>query len=307
MRYSVIIATWNAGDALRDCLESVTDQRLDGPLETIVVDNASTDGTPELLARLGDRVRTIRSEENLGYSGGINHGAQAATGDVIFIVNSDTVLRPKALQRLADALRDSAVGLAGPRYEWPDGTLQHGCASHPTVAGALLMGAGIHRLLPDAARARVAPLHWSHDRSRDVDVVMGAVLAIRASLFHELGGLWPLMYGSENDLAWRIQRRGLAVRFVADAHVMHVGNWSNRKRYPRPGRAARVGRAELAFLAEHYSPWRAEAIRVALTVAFGARAMILRATGHPRGSYYGALARVYARGLPSGARAVGGP
>jgi GT2 family glycosyltransferase len=307
MRYSVIIATWNAGDALRDCLESVGDQLLDGPLETIVVDDASTDGTPELLDHFGDRVRTIRSEVSLGYSAGINRGADAATGEVIFIVNSDTVMRPKSLQRLADALRDPAVGLAGPRYEWPDGTLQRGCASHPTVSGALLMGAGVHRLLPDRARARFAPLHWSHDHSRDVDVVMGAVLAIRAPLFRELGGLWPLMYGSENDLAWRVQRRGLAVRFVADARVMHVGDYSNRKRYPRPGRAARIGRAELAFLAEHYPRWRAEAIRLALAIAFGARAMILRAIGHPRGSYYGALARVYGRGLPSGARAVGGP
>ncbi len=119
MRYSVIIATWNAFDALRDCLESVADQRLDGPLETIVVDDASTDGTPELLAGFGKRMRTIRTEVKLGYSAGINRGAEAATGDVIFIVNSDTVLRPESLQRLADALRDPAVGLAGPRYSGP--------------------------------------------------------------------------------------------------------------------------------------------------------------------------------------------
>lgn len=307
MRYSVIVATWNARDALRDCLDSVAHQRLDGSLETIVVDNASTDGTDVLLAGLGDRVRTVRSEVNLGYCAGVNLGAEAARGEVLFIVNSDTVLRPEALGRLAEAVRDPHVGMAGPRYEWPDGTLQRGCSRHPSVPAALLVGSGAHRLLPDRARARLAPRHWSHDRSRDVDVVMGAVLAIKVALFRELGGLWPLMYASEQDLAWRVQRRGLAVRFVADAHVVHVGDFSNRQRYPRTGRAARVGRAELAFLAEHYPRGRAEAIRTVTGGAYAVRAAILRAAGSPRGSYYGALARAYARGLPAGAREVGGP
>lgn len=307
MHYSVIIPTWNARDALHACLDSLASQRVDGPLETIVVDDASTDGTAELLRERGDAVRVIRNERNVGYSRGVNQGARAALGRVLFIVNSDTVIRAGALQRLAEALRDPRVGLAGPRYEWPDGTLQRGCASHPSVPGALLIGAGAHHLLPDRLRARLCPRHWSHDRSRDVDVVMGAVLSIPARLFADVGGLWPLMYGSEHDLAWKVQRRGYAVRYVADARVMHVGDYSNRQRYPHTGRAARVGRAELAFLAEHYPRRRAQAIRALTGCAFAARALALRAAGRPRGQYYGALTRAYARGLPSGAAEVGGP
>lgn len=308
MRYSVVIASWNARDVLADCIDSVLAQDLDGPLETIVVDNASTDGTDELLLRYGGDVCVIRNQENMGYSAGINQGARAASGDVLFLVNSDTQLRgPTVLQRLADALSMAGVGLVGPRYVTSDGTLQPGCSNHPSVRGAVVLASGLHHVLPDRLRARLAPSEWSHDYSRTVDCVMGAVLGVRAEVFRTVGGFWPLMYASEEDLAWKVQRRGLSVRFVREAEVLHVGNHSNRRRWSDAERAARVGRSELAFLSQHYSRARALAIRAVAGIGFAVRALALWVAGRRRrAEIYAALAAVYAsRAEPPGRREAG--
>ena len=105
-----------------------------------------------------------------------------------------------------------------------------------------MVGAGVHRLLPDRALAGVYPRHWSHDESRDTGWLVGAALSVRADVFREVGGFWAIQYGEEQDLARKIQERGLAVRYVQDVRVMHVGNVSNRQRWSSPERAGTYGR-----------------------------------------------------------------
>jgi N-acetylglucosaminyl-diphospho-decaprenol L-rhamnosyltransferase len=296
-RVSVIIATWNAADVLAPCLDSLERQELNGGLETIVVDNASTDSTQELLRRYDGRARVIANDHNALYAGANNQAAQSARGGVLFFLNADTELRgTDVLERLAYAVEDPAVGIAGPRLVNPDGTLQPSCGTHPTVARALMVGIGAHRLLPDSARARVAPAQWSHDRSIDTDWVMGAAIAIRADLFRELGGFWETMYAEEQDLAYRVREHGLQIRFERSATVMHIGNHSVAQQWSDAERAARVADAELAFLAAHYGPIRAAAIRAITWVAYAGRARVLGALGHPeRAAVYSAMAKTYRR------------
>lgn len=297
MRHSVIVVSWNAGPVLDRCLRSIEQQEVDGGLETIVVDNASTDETPAVLARHGDRIRVIRNEENLGFSGGNNQGAAAASGEVLHFLNSDTeLLQRDALQRLADALEESGAGLVGPHLVNPDGTLQPSCAGHPTVTRALVVNSGLHRLLPNRALARIFPPHWSHDESREVDWVVGAALTVRAELFRAVGGFWPLQYTEEQDLAWKLAERGSTVRYVHDVRVLHIRNFSNRQRWSEPERAARMAQAELAFLAKHYSRPRRAAIRLLTLLGHAARSPILRVLGRTeRADVYRAMARVYLR------------
>lgn len=297
----MIIASWNSGDVLDACLESIAAQNLPGGLETIVVDNASTDGTAEVLRRHGDAVRVIPNESNLGYSLANNQGALQARGRLLFFLNADTeLLAPDTLERLADALERPGVAIAGPLLLYPDGSLQPSCAAHPSVGRALLVGSGLHRLLPDWARARVAPDHWSHDRPRETGWVKGAALAIRADVFHALGGFRSMPYVQEQDLAYRAQARGLAVRFTTAARVVHVGNHSGAQRWSDTERARHVAASELEFLAAHYSRPRATAIRAITGLALGARALVLGLRGHPKGGIYRAMARVYARGPRAG-------
>jgi N-acetylglucosaminyl-diphospho-decaprenol L-rhamnosyltransferase len=297
VRHSVIVVTWNAADVLDRCLASVRAQRPDGGLETIVVDNASTDGTDAVLARHADHVRVIRNDRNLGFSLGNNQGAADASGEVLHFLNSDTeLLEPDALERLAGEVLARGVGLAGPRLENPDGTLQPSVRVHPTVLRALLVAAGVSRFLPNPLVAGVLPEDWSHDESREVDWVVGAALSVRADLFRDVGGFWPIQYAEEQDLAREIQRRGYGVRFVHDVRIMHVENVSNEQRWSSPERAGRTAEAERAFLSKHYSRGHAAAIR--LITAFGHtwRSVILRLLGqHERAAVFGSMARVLLR------------
>jgi GT2 family glycosyltransferase len=295
-RVSVIIATWNAGDVLGLCLDSLEEQEVTGGFETIVVDNASTDGTPALLRSYADRVRVITNDHNAAYSGANNLAAREARGEVLLFLNSDTaLLAPDVVERLATAATAEGVGLAGPMLLYPDGTLQPSCAAYPTVGSTALVGLGLHRILPDRLLARVAPQFWSHNRPLDTEWLMGAALAARADVFRELGGFWSHLYGEDTDLAYRVRRRGLTVRFESRAKVMHIGNHSLSRRWNDAERAEHVARAELAFLQAHYSRPRALAVRAVAAAASGARAGAHALAGHrERARVFRSMARVYA-------------
>lgn len=266
--------------------------------EVIVVDNASTDGTAELLREHSDRVRVISNPENVGFSAGNNQAASEARGRVLFFLNSDTeLLSPDVLERLAGSVEADGVAMAGPMLVNPDGSLQPSCAAHPSITRALIVGAGVHRWLPNAVLRRVAPEFWPHDHPLDTDWVKGAAVAVRADVFRQLGGFWPIMYSEEEDLAYRAQERGLRVRFENGVRVMHVGNHSNRQRWTTPVRAARSASAEISFLRAHYRAPRRSLIRLITGAAYGARAIVHAALGHrEQSAVYRAMARVYAAG-----------
>lgn len=294
-RVSVIVTTWNAADVLGACLDSVAAQQLAGGFETIVVDDASSDRTEDVLRRRADGIRVVAHEANVGWSASNNRGAQHARGEVLVFLNADTELRsPDTLERLVAAAEEPDVGLAGPMLLNPDGSLQPSCASHPTVAWALLTSTGLRRLLPAAARARLAPEIGPQDQPADVDWLMGAALAIRADVFRALGGFWPALYGEEQDLAYRVQRRGLRVRYEASARITHIGNHSLGQRQSNAARAARVARAELRFLRAHYRRPRAVTIRAIVGAGYALRVLLHTAAGNRgRAAEYRAMARVY--------------
>jgi GT2 family glycosyltransferase len=300
LRGSVIIPTWNTRDLLADCLDSLETQELAGGLETIVVDNGSTDGTAELLRERAGRVTVVSNARNLGFGAANNQGAGAARGRVLFFLNSDTrLLAPDTLERLAQAVEKPDVGIAGPILLNPDGSLQPSCAAHPSVSRALLLGTGLHRLLPDRLRARASPDTWSHDRSGDTIWLKGAALAVPADVFHDVGGFWSTMYAEEEDLAYRIKSRGLRVYLETASRVVHVGNSTAAQRWSDAGRAARVANAELIFLRTHYSRSRGAAIRGITGSAYAARALVHGLLGHEaQARIYRTMAKAFATGSP---------
>jgi GT2 family glycosyltransferase len=297
VRVSVIIATWNAARVLGACLDSVLLQEVVGGYEVIVVDNASTDDTAEVLRGYEGRVRVITNDHNAAYAGANNLAAREARGEVLFFLNSDTELQtPGVLEQLARAATSDGVGLVGPRLLNPDGTLQPSCAAYPTVLRTVLVGVGLHRLLPDRLRARVAPYFWSHSEPRDTDWLMGAALAVRADVFRKLGGFWPTLYLEETDLAYRARQRGLRVRFDSTPRVMHIGAHSLSQRFTDAERAQRSAAAELAFLDAHYGRVRRAAIRAAALLTYGSRALAHALAGRrARARVYFAMTSVYAK------------
>lgn len=303
MRATVIVPAWNARAVIGACLDSIARQRLPGGFETIVVDDASTDGTAEVIRTYGGEVRMITKTENAGFSAVNNEAAAMARGRILFFLNNDTeLLAPDTLERVVAAAEQPGVGIAAPRLVNPDGTLQPSCAAHPGILSASLVASGLWRLLPNRVRARTVPQFWSHDRPIDTDWLKGAALAVPADVFRSLGGFWPTMYAEEQDLAYRVRRRGLRIRLEPAAEVMHIGNYSAAQRWTETERAARVAGAELAFLDAHYPRRRAAAIRAITTCGHALRAVAHRVLGRrERARVFSVMARAYATARRVGA------
>jgi GT2 family glycosyltransferase len=174
------------------------------------------------------------------------------------------------------------------------------------VLRSLVVGAGLHRVTPQRVLVRLAPEFWAHDRSIDTGWLLGAALAARADVFRELGGFWSTEYAEDEDLAYRVQRLGLQVRFESSARVMHVGNFTLGQHRTDAQRAAKVATAELVFLRTHYSPPRATAIRAIVWVGYALRGIVHRVLGNAgKAAVYRSMSRVYLTGArASGARAA---
>ena len=287
---SVVLVNWNAATLIGECLDTLLAQSIADSIEVIVVDNASSDNSAEVLERFTSRgVRTHYSDVNLGFGRACNLGARLATGELLFFLNPDTALPWRdCLERLVQVLAsDTRVGLVGPRLLYPDGSTQIAASQFPTIGNSLLIGLGAHFLLPDRARAHLVPTHWSQGWSRSVDWLRGAALLLRAETFWDVGGFSEatFMYVEDLELAYEIRRRGLTVRYETTAELVHYDDHSADQRWTYGERAAKVAQAELAFMRRHYAFPRRAVIRAIWAVAYGLRSVlfaVLRKTGKSR-------------------------
>jgi N-acetylglucosaminyl-diphospho-decaprenol L-rhamnosyltransferase len=256
---AVVVVSFNTRAVLERCLRSVIAA---APVETVVVDNGSTDGSLDLVRDSFPGCRLIVSDQNRGYGEAANQGIAACSAPMILLLNSDTVLAPEALCALGGYLADRPqVALAGPRLVNCDGSLQRSTYSYPSAADVFLAESGLHLALRHVPLLRER-LHrtWSHTTARPVPWVLGAALAIRRSAFEAVGGFDPayFMYGEEVDLCRRLEGAGFETHFAPVTTVVHMGGAStsmvpdamrrelliSRKRYLRrhgsPRSAARV-------------------------------------------------------------------
>jgi N-acetylglucosaminyl-diphospho-decaprenol L-rhamnosyltransferase len=227
-RIAVVIVTYNSSAVLGSCLESLHGTDI---TEIVVADNNSGDDTCDIAKNAaGLPVRVVQLGRNLGYAAGINAGiASLESFDAVLVINPDARLRPGAIDILANALSKPGVGIAAPRLENPDGTLQPSLRRRPTVlrawAEALIGGNRVGRwgqlgeLITDPARYSVAgPAVWA----------TGGVLMISAEA-HRAAGAWDetfLLYGEETDFALRAGRLGYSTWYTPDAVVEHDGGES---------------------------------------------------------------------------------
>ncbi|RMG97703.1 MAG: glycosyltransferase family 2 protein [Chloroflexi bacterium] len=233
---AVIIVSWNVRNYLTNCLRSVladfTHSRLNGAVW--VVDNASTDGTTDLVAELFPQVHLIANTENVGFGAANNQGMQMAASAEprhFFLLNPDTVVRPTAMRRLVDCLDTYPnAGMAGPRLVYGDGRFQHAAFRFPRLMQLLF------DLYPMPARLYESrwngryPYDWyrADQKPFPIDHPLGAAMMVKASVALATGGFDESfhMYCEEIDWCWRIHKAGWEIFTVPQAEIVHYGGES---------------------------------------------------------------------------------
>jgi GT2 family glycosyltransferase len=229
---SVIVVSWNTRTLLERCLESVRREaaaKANGTVETIVVDNASIDGTPALIRERFPWVKLIANGTNAGFARANNQALALSTGEFVLLLNSDAVLLDGALAALDGFLaQHAAAGAVGPLLLNPDGTLQASAGPMLTPGRELWRLAFLDRLLKwgsyDQAR-------WSTAAPRRVEVLKGACMLLRKEALDQVGYLDEgfFFYTEEVDLAFRLDRAGWELWWYPLARVLHEGGASTRQ------------------------------------------------------------------------------
>lgn len=207
------------------CQEGVEDS------EIIVVDNASTDGTTEMIKNDFPDVRLIENPENLGFAAGNNKAIESAKGKYILLLNPDTIVQPGSLDILIDFMENNNdVGACGPKLLNEDRSLQPSARKFPTFRGALYR----HTIFRPLGIFKSHYRKWlmkdfKYEAVTDVDQLMGSALLLRASVLQQTGAMDErfFMYYEEVDLCFRIKQEGYRIVFVPQAEIIHLGGRSS--------------------------------------------------------------------------------
>jgi GT2 family glycosyltransferase len=269
MELSIIIVSWNVRDYVIRCLSSIFAHPPACTFEVWVVDNVSTDGTPEQVRSEFPHVHLINSQTNVGFAGGNNQAIRQSTGRYVLLLNPDTEVRPGALTALVEYLEaHPRTGAVGPRLLNPDGSLQVSCFPFPTLGRELWRLFHLDALRPVS---QYAMHQWPLSAPRAVDVIQGACLALRRETLDQTGLLDEayFIYTEEVDLCYRIQRAGWSLFCLPYAEVVHHGGQSTQQAATRM--FLNLYKSKLQYFRKHRGAGAARLYKLILLTAALAR------------------------------------
>ncbi|MFQ6131114.1 MAG: glycosyltransferase family 2 protein [Armatimonadota bacterium] len=272
---SICILNWNTKDLLRECLRSLFETRhgFGGILEIIVADNASEDGSADMVRHEFPQARLVQNERNLLYAAGNNAAAAQANGRYVCFLNSDTLVDCAELTKMISFMDvHRAAGICGPLQLDGQGAICRVQDPFPSVGFYLRRLVGLNRHRTSAYQPGDDPVL--------LDVVSGACLIIRADLGRRLGYFDERfdLYANDVDLCFRARQAGYEVWYLPNCQIVHHGGRST-DRMSDEATDAKFLTARIAFLDRHYGPVRARVLK-ALFVAQMYRWVLTRALGH---------------------------
>ncbi len=269
MDLSILIVSWNTRDLLAQCLASVYACPPAGEFEIIVVDNASADGSADMIRERFPLVRLLALERNAGFAGGNNLAINISRGHYLLFLNPDTVVVPGAIETLLNFMdKTPATGAAGSMLLNPDGTLQPSCYPAPTLGRELWRLFHFDIFYPLA----LYPMNrWPTDLPRTVDTVQGASFIVRREVIDKVGAFDEsfFMYSEEVDWCLRIRRAGWQIYWVPGSRVIHYGGQSTRQ--VAPAMFLQLYRAKVQYFRKHYGAFHSLAYKGELLLASAAR------------------------------------
>jgi GT2 family glycosyltransferase len=252
---SIIIVSWNAKDYLVKCLKSLAQAPAIGTMEIIVVDNDSSDGSPEAVERDFPSVRLVRSGGNLGFARANNIGMRMSKGRYLALINSDVEVLGDCLGRLVDYCeKNPKVGMVGPHIIGRDHKLQRTCRGFPGVWNHFCRALALDAIFPRSKWLGGFLMHyWQQDTLQSVDMLTGCFWLARRQALAQVGLLDErfFMYGEDMDWCKRFWLKGWPLVFVPSAEAIHYGGASSAN---APVRFyIEKYRAELQYWKKHHS------------------------------------------------------
>lgn len=254
MQLSIAIINWNTKDLLRACLKSVFENLNALDAEIIVVDNASSDKSPEMVRSEFPEVKLVEAGSNLGFSKGNNLAYKHSCGKYFLLLNSDTVVLPGALTKLVDFMESNPrAGAAASKLLNGDGSLQRSCSPYPRPLTEFFDAVYLSKIFPKSRLfGSYAMSYWDFDEVKEVDFAGGSCLMLRRAALEEVGLLDEnfFMYSEETDLCYRLNEAGWKVFFVPDAQIIHYGGQSSKMDVGRT--SVDLCRSKYKFMKKHY-------------------------------------------------------
>jgi N-acetylglucosaminyl-diphospho-decaprenol L-rhamnosyltransferase len=217
------VVSWNTRELLLRCLSSLEPEQRAGRVGVWVVDNGSSDGSPDAVRTHAPWAKLLEPSENLGFGRALNLVARQTSSPWLLAANADIALTDGALGAMLAAGADPGVGCVAPRLELPGGATQHSVHPLPTVPFTLAFNLGLLRLSPRLGERLCLEGRWDPARARPVPWAIGACLLIRRAAFESLGGFdeqqW--MYAEDLDFCWRLGEQGWTTYYEPAARVLH--------------------------------------------------------------------------------------
>lgn len=230
---SILIVNWNTREVLRDCLRTVYEQTQKVPFEVIVVDNASEDGSVDMVNTAFPRVVLLANTTNRGFAAANNQGMEVARGRYVLLLNSDTLVLDGAIDKMvAFAEEHPEAAAVACRVLNPDRTWQPTSFMFPSALNLLIGTFYLNKLFPrNRFFGRERMTWWDGQEVRAVDVVAGCFILVRREIIRQVGVLDEsyFMYGEESDWCYRFHKAGWKVLYTPVASIVHLGGVSSAR------------------------------------------------------------------------------
>lgn len=230
---SIIIVAWNVRDLLYDCLDSIYKETKGIEFEVIYIDNASKDGSVEMVREHFPKTIIIQNTHNKGFVLANNQGLEIAKGRYALLLNSDTVVLNNAIAKtiaFADTHPEAAV--VGCRVLNPDKTLQPTCFMFPSILNLLLSSTYLYKIFPKSNFfGRELMTWWDRNDTREVYAVTGCYMLVRKEAIDQIGFLDEryFIYAEETDWCYRFKKNGWKILFTPEAKIIHYGGQTTKK------------------------------------------------------------------------------
>ncbi len=231
---SIIIVNYNVKEFLQNLLDSLHKATQNISHEIIIVDNASDDGSVEIIEERFPSVHLIKNQKNIGFGKANNLALEKAKGKYLLLINPDTIVKENTFEKLIKFFEDTSdAGIVGCKVLNPDGTLQLPCRrGFPGPWTSFTKITGLSKLFPKSKLlARYHLTYLDENKTYEVDAISGAFMFIKRETYEKVGGFDPdfFMYGEDLDLCYRTQKAGFKVYYFHETEIIHYKGESTKR------------------------------------------------------------------------------